>query len=290
ETIAPSCDEGGYDLYRCANCNEEERRNPTPALGHSWGSGTQTKAATCDEEGEQTFTCSVCGETKTEVIEKLAHDWLAVETIAPTYTAEGYTIYRCQLCGAEKFDDFTPKKTTSAYPVIFYALDGITIVHQQYVFDGGFIDGANHELYNSWSNEGGMMAINYKLPAAWEAIPYMLEDLDTGEWFNWKTKPITKPTNVTLAVFKYFTVTFYALDGTTFVCSQDVQGGSYINGGDTALYNSWSSADALYLNYQLTDDLKARADWLKDLDTGDEFNWKETLANGDLNVTIALEN
>ncbi|MCL2121595.1 MAG: hypothetical protein FWH28_05030, partial [Clostridiales bacterium] len=105
----------------------------------------------------------------------------------------------------------------------------------------------------------------------------------------WKTKPITKPTNVTIAVNKNFTVSFYALDGTTFVCSQVVQGGRYINGGDTALYNSWSSADALYLNYQLTDNLRVKADWLKDLDTGNEFNWKETTINSNLNVTIALE-
>ncbi|MCL2121330.1 MAG: hypothetical protein FWH28_03665, partial [Clostridiales bacterium] len=113
----------------------------------------------------------------------------------------------------------------NSYQVTFFALDGTTIVHQQYVQEGGLIDGANWELYNSWSNEGGMMAFNYKIPAGWEAVPYMLEDLDTGEWFNWKTKPITKPTNVTIAVNKNFTVSFYALDGTTFVCSQVVQGG-----------------------------------------------------------------
>ncbi|MCL2122103.1 MAG: hypothetical protein FWH28_07630, partial [Clostridiales bacterium] len=45
----------------------------------------------------------------------------------------------------------------NSYQVTFYALDGTTIVHQQYVLHGGFIDGGNWELYNSWSNEGGML-------------------------------------------------------------------------------------------------------------------------------------
>ncbi|MCL2167212.1 MAG: hypothetical protein FWH49_08000, partial [Clostridiales bacterium] len=179
---------------------------------------------------------------------------------------------------------------TNTYLVTFYALDGTTFVCSQMVPDGGLIDGGNWDLYNSWSNEGGMMATNYKMQPGWEAVPYTLEDLDTGEWFNWKEVPITKPTNVTIAVNKFFTVSFYALDGTTFVCSQVVQGGRYINGGDTALYYSWNNADALYNNYQLTDNLRIRTDWLKDLDTGEEFNWKETTINSDLNVTIALEN
>ncbi|MCL2167250.1 MAG: hypothetical protein FWH49_08190, partial [Clostridiales bacterium] len=162
----------------------------------------------------------------------------------------------------------------NSYQVTFYALDGTTIVHQQYVLDGGFIDGSNWELYNSWSNEGGMMAINYKVPPGWEVVPYTLEDLNTGEWFNWKETPITKPTNVTLAVIKAsFLVSFYALDEETFVTSQWVLDGDFIDDSNPDLYNSWSSPDALYDNYGVTGNLQLLAGWLKDLDTGDVFEW-----------------
>ena len=88
-----------------------------------------------------------------------------------------------------------------SYLVRFYALDGTTFVCSQEVPAGGFIDGGDWDLYNSWSAEGGMMEINYKVPAGWKVIPYMLKDLDTGEVFNWTNTPITKVTNVTLAVY-----------------------------------------------------------------------------------------
>ncbi|MCL2122359.1 MAG: hypothetical protein FWH28_08945 [Clostridiales bacterium] len=175
------------------------------------------------------------------------------------------------------------------YLVTFYAFDGTTIVHQQYVAAGRFIDGSNHELYNSWSNEGGMLAVNYKLPTGWEPIPNMLEDIDTGGVFNWKTTPINKNTNVMLAVNKNFTVTFYALDEITVVCSQVVIGGNYINGGDTALYNSWSSADALYDNYGVTGNLQLLAGWLKDIDSGAVFEWQATPITQSINVTLAQD-
>ncbi|MCL2122205.1 MAG: alpha/beta hydrolase-fold protein, partial [Clostridiales bacterium] len=94
------------------------------------------------------------------------------------------------------------REYTTTYRVRFFALDGETLVHEQYVLAGEFIDGNNYELYNSWSNEGGMLAINYKLPIGWEPIPNMLQDLDTDVVFNWKETPIIKDTNVTIAVVK----------------------------------------------------------------------------------------
>ena len=86
-----------------------------------------------------------------------------------------------------------------------------------------------------------------------------------------------------------YLVTFYALDGTTFVCSQMVPDGGLIDGGNWDLYNSWSSDDALYENYQVTGNLQILSGWLKDLDTGLAFPWKETPITKNTNVTLAQD-
>jgi hypothetical protein len=67
------------------------------ATGHSWDNGKVTTAATCTEDGVKTYTCTACDDTKTETIEKLGHDYVAVVT-APTCTAEGYTTHTCSRC------------------------------------------------------------------------------------------------------------------------------------------------------------------------------------------------
>ncbi len=68
ETIAPTCTDGGYDLYTCSGCGATERRNLTDATGHKWDGGTVTTAPTETTPGVRTFTCTVCGQTRTEAI------------------------------------------------------------------------------------------------------------------------------------------------------------------------------------------------------------------------------
>ncbi|MCL2165281.1 MAG: hypothetical protein FWH55_13060, partial [Oscillospiraceae bacterium] len=86
-----------------------------------------------------------------------------------------------------------------------------------------------------------------------------------------------------------YQVNVYALDGVTLVYSQIVAGGDFFDGTDQALVDTWSSADALWANYQISGNLRVKADWLKDLDTGDEFDWTVTPINKVTNVTLALE-
>ncbi len=68
ETIAPTCTDGGYDLYTCSGCGATERRNLTDATGHKWDGGTVTTAPTETTPGVRTRTCTVCGQTRTEAI------------------------------------------------------------------------------------------------------------------------------------------------------------------------------------------------------------------------------
>jgi len=67
-TVAPTCTDGGYDLYTCSGCGATEKRNLTDAAGHKWDGGTVTTAPTETTPGVRTFTCTVCSQTRTEAI------------------------------------------------------------------------------------------------------------------------------------------------------------------------------------------------------------------------------
>ena len=68
KNVAPTCTDGGYDLYTCSGCGATERRNLTDAAGHKWDGGTVTTAPTETTPGVRTYTCTVCGQTRTEII------------------------------------------------------------------------------------------------------------------------------------------------------------------------------------------------------------------------------
>lgn len=97
--VLPTCTTEGYDLYVCS-CGVSERRNPTPALGHTEGQWITDKQATCAGSGKRHQLCSTCGATiKNETIDPLGHKWST-----PHYSAEFSTGYgkRCSRCGEIK--------------------------------------------------------------------------------------------------------------------------------------------------------------------------------------------
>ena len=106
KTVAPTCTADGYDLYTCSDCGATEKRNPKPALGHKWDSGTVTTEPTETTPGVRTYTCTVCGETRTETIPATGahtHVWdNGTVTIAPTETTPGVRTYTCTVCGATR--------------------------------------------------------------------------------------------------------------------------------------------------------------------------------------------
>jgi len=106
KNVAPTCTTEGYDLYTCSGCGATEKRNPKPALGHKWDSGTVTTEPTETTPGVRTYTCTVCGETKNETIPATGahtHVWdNGTVTIAPTETTPGVRTYTCTVCGATR--------------------------------------------------------------------------------------------------------------------------------------------------------------------------------------------
>lgn len=74
---------------------------------HDWVlNANASTAATCTAAGNNVYECSVCHETKNETVAALGHDYL-YETVAPTCTAEGYTICTCTRCDYEDFPDYS---------------------------------------------------------------------------------------------------------------------------------------------------------------------------------------
>ena len=96
EVIAPTCTSEGYTIYECNEVPGLTYKGEyTAKLPHSWDGGVVTKAATIYEKGVKTFTCTVCGETRTEDIPVLDKTWHKGQTVAPTCTEQGYTVYIC---------------------------------------------------------------------------------------------------------------------------------------------------------------------------------------------------
>ena len=101
-TVAPTCTREGCTVYRCA-CGKTVKRNPVPALGHSYGEGAVTTAPNCTEQGVRTCFCTRCGAEKTEAVPATGeHHWdNGTLTTPSTCTEPGVCTYRCRDCGAE---------------------------------------------------------------------------------------------------------------------------------------------------------------------------------------------
>ena len=65
---------------------------------------TEKKDATCTAEGSIHYTCTKCNETKTDIIEKLAHNIVTVVDSQPTCGAAGKQHQECSVCHGERKD------------------------------------------------------------------------------------------------------------------------------------------------------------------------------------------
>ena len=106
---AATCGAAGSKSHHCTRCSDKKDVTAIPATGnHKFGAWSIIQSATCTTTGTQTRTCSVCGKTETATIAKTAHKY--VDTVVkPTYTAQGYTLHKCSVCGTSYKDTDTAK-------------------------------------------------------------------------------------------------------------------------------------------------------------------------------------
>ena len=103
-----TCTEAGHTAgVQCSRCGlVESGVTEIPALGHSYGAWTQTKAPTCTAKGTETKTCTRCNATETRDVNALGHSYGAwTQTKAPTCTAKGTEARTCTRCNASETRD-----------------------------------------------------------------------------------------------------------------------------------------------------------------------------------------
>ena len=106
-TKAATCTENGIRTYTCS-CGDKYTES-IKATGHSYTSKVTT-AATCTEAGVKTYLCTKCGDMYTETINPVAHKYTS-KVVSPTYTAQGYTLHTCSVCGYSYKDNYKAKLT-----------------------------------------------------------------------------------------------------------------------------------------------------------------------------------
>ena len=113
KAVAATCTKTGLtEGKHCSVCDAViKAQEVVPATGkHSFGNWKITKAATCTATGTKTRTCSGCGKVETQTIAKTAHKYVNT-VVKPTYTAQGYTLHKCSVCGTSYKDTYTAKLT-----------------------------------------------------------------------------------------------------------------------------------------------------------------------------------
>ena len=108
---APTCTADGYTTYTCSVCGDTYVADHTDALGHTDGAVVveNNVAPTCTATGsyDNVVYCTVCGtevSRETVTVNALGHKYDAVVT-EPTCTTDGYTTYKCSVCGDTYVDN-----------------------------------------------------------------------------------------------------------------------------------------------------------------------------------------
>ena len=104
--VAPTCDQPGYTLHRCADCSLQFQTDLVPPTGHT--ETLHMVAASCEEGGYTEVTCTVCKISyKTDTTLPLGHIFTD-EVTAPTCTEAGYTTRTCTRCAFSYKDHPVP--------------------------------------------------------------------------------------------------------------------------------------------------------------------------------------
>ena len=100
-----------YYIVESSSGDDSGGGTDTPVHTHSY-TRSVTREPTCTVPGIMTYTCTAGDDSYTEQIPATGHDWEVKQTVHTEYNQsadliqQGYTIYRCTVCGEEyKVDD-----------------------------------------------------------------------------------------------------------------------------------------------------------------------------------------
>lgn len=92
-----NCEKGAGKEFTCKDCGYVFRVEMSAPLGHSHQQA-ETIAPTCTEKGYTVYRCHCGNSYNTNYIKELGHDHQPGETVSPTPSEFGYTTYVCSRC------------------------------------------------------------------------------------------------------------------------------------------------------------------------------------------------
>ena len=100
------CVTDGEQTRECTVCGSKETKVIAATGVHVYGEWKVTKAPTCTAAGVKERTCTGCNAKETMTLQAIGHKYIA-STVKPTYSAKGYTLYKCSLCGKSYKSNYT---------------------------------------------------------------------------------------------------------------------------------------------------------------------------------------
>ena len=95
-----TCTESGIQTRYCTICGLSEQK-VIPPLGHHYEL-IDTVLPTCEEQGYNEYRCTHCSDTyRTDLTDVLPHTPVHVRDETPTCTSVGWQIWECKVCGKE---------------------------------------------------------------------------------------------------------------------------------------------------------------------------------------------
>ena len=113
--VSATCKNNGLKSHHCTRCDERTDLTVVPKTNdHKFGEWIIKKEANCTESGYKVRQClNGCGTSEECVTAPLGHKY--VDTVVkPTYTAQGYTLHKCSVCGESSKVKYTAKLTLAA--------------------------------------------------------------------------------------------------------------------------------------------------------------------------------
>jgi hypothetical protein len=107
-TNKPTCTKEGIITYTCLVC-EKTKTEELKKLGHNYKITVSAKEATCTTAGStEEKVCTRCGyKQASTVIPVICHSYKEEIIVKPTCEDQGYTVYKCSVCGNRYHGTYT---------------------------------------------------------------------------------------------------------------------------------------------------------------------------------------
>lgn len=97
--VSAGCLDDGYTVYQCDRCESLYMDDYEKALGHSYTVWSIVTEATCEADGLQLSKCDRCGTEQTKIIKASGHELNYFQAVDPTCTNDGFLEYEaCLKC------------------------------------------------------------------------------------------------------------------------------------------------------------------------------------------------